>query len=227
VADVRSQAGRAVRSALAVLLIFGRAAVGAVFSGIPVNLRLHRIARSGPVRRARREAEDALRERIAAAAAALSSARLVCVRVEDRVVRERRFAPRIFGRRPAGPAGGGAMRGTVYAAAYFAGGGAMDERELAEGLAGEWRAGGSTWSATSFATWEYDRAGHPVTLPPPRRGRGPEVILHREAVAPPGWSPGDARGPATPTLMRWTSQLTYLTTPRWPLLHRLSHRAAG
>jgi len=217
-----------VRAALAVLLIYSRATAGAVLSGIPVNLRLHRIARSGPARRARQQAEDGLRERIAATAAAVPSARLLCVRLEDYVTREPRFAPYLFARtgtRTDAERDPAAMNGTVYAEAYFGTAAATDEvlRELAADAPGKWWARGSSWRATPYATWESDRPGHPIRWRPARSGRGPTVIRHRDTTDPPAWSLAESRT-AFPTVMRWTSHSGYLTVPRRPLTRRMFRR---
>ncbi|CAG7647430.1 hypothetical protein [Actinacidiphila bryophytorum] len=200
---------------LGLLLIHGRAVRDAATCGIPSNARLHLAVRSRQVRRARAAARAELRERVAAVAAAVPSARLLCVRIDDRALRPPRYAPRIGG--PPGGPEGPALTCTVFAEAYFGTDAAPEQvaAELVAGPTGAWRRRGNSWICEPFAHWESDLQDRPLRW---RRGPSPRalaVIRRDERTEPAGWSISDARSRHR-TLLRWSSHTGYLTLPRHP-----------
>lgn len=212
---------RAVLGLLAWLLIMGRAAVGAVFSGIPLNARLRRIARSRRAAAARRAAEAELRERLAAVTAQLRdrvgeaaadlppagapsaggpSAPLVFAAFEDCVRRPNRFTPHIF---PAGPPDPAALRGTIRVTAYF----------------------GTHAAAGDVPGLVRDELDRPLPEHDWTCGAGPAVIRHRAFLEPPDATVAGARA-AYGAVFRWESSEVYLTVLRRPLLARLFRRGS-
>ncbi|WP_327289082.1 hypothetical protein [Streptomyces sp. NBC_01198] len=202
------------------LLIHGRAAWEAAVCGIPSNARLHCTVRSRRIRRDRTRAAAELHERIAAAAAAVPSARMLCVRIDDRALRPARYVPRID--RPPGGPEGPALTGTVFAEAYFGTDADPGQvtAELVAGATGSWRPRAASWICEPFAQWEQDLPHRPLRWRP---GPGPHavaVIRRDERTVPAVWSLADARTQYG-TLLRWSSHTRYLTVPRHPWTHRL------
>jgi hypothetical protein len=231
---VREAVGAGRRTAVAGLawcLVMVRAVAGAVVSGVPAGARLRRAVESPAAGRRRDAAAAELRARLTEAAAAMSGARLGVTVFEDVALAQRRFAPRIFparGRRDAA-----ALRATLHATAYFGTDTDPDEvlGKLPAGAPELWRRHGDT----VYGPASVVRLDHPDLPPGPAPGDSgtladraagtSRVIRRRTVTEPPDTAVAAVRDRSRPVsrpVLRWSSQVTYLAVPRWPLLRRLA-----
>lgn len=215
---------RSAAAGLAWCLLMGSAAARAAVSGVPAGPRLRLAVRSRRADRARRAAEAELRARLAAATAAMPSARPAFTAFEDHAVREPRFVPRLFPP-PKGPSPGpAALRATLRATAYFA---SLATEEAVRELTGAgWSQDGEALLGPGPARVTRDMPERPLPEHAAGSGRGRRVVLCRATTDPPGATVAAARA-RRGAVVRWTSEVTYLTVGRWPVLGRFAGRSRG